>query len=71
MKVRVEEDACVASGMCAYLAPEVFDQRDDDGVVVVLQEAPGEDQHEAVWDAVRNCPAQVLSLADADDPAEG
>ncbi|MFE6775204.1 ferredoxin [Streptomyces sp. NPDC057702] len=71
MKVRIDEDACVASGMCAYLAPEVFDQREEDGVVVVLHEVPGEGQHEAVWDAVRNCPAQVISVEDADDSTEG
>ncbi|GAA4656449.1 ferredoxin [Streptomyces buecherae] len=71
MKVRVDEDACVASGMCAYLAPAVFDQREDDGVVVVLHEVPDEGQYEAVQDAVRNCPARVISVEDADDPTEG
>lgn len=71
MEVRVDEDGCVASGMCAYLAPKVFDQRDDDGVVVVLQRLPDGDQHEAVRDAVRNCPAQVISVEGADAPEPG
>ena len=40
MKVTVEPDKCVSSGMCVMYAAEVFDQRDDDGVVVRLVEEP-------------------------------
>ena len=36
MKVTVDQDKCVSSGMCVLNAGEVFDQRDDDGVVELL-----------------------------------
>jgi ferredoxin len=36
MKVAVEQDRCVGSGQCVLLAPDVFDQRDEDGSVVLL-----------------------------------
>ena len=41
MKVTVDQDKCVSSGMCVMNAAEVFDQRDDDGVVVLLVDEPG------------------------------
>ena len=44
MKVTVEQDKCVAAGQCVLHASEVFDQRDDDGVVVLLNENPSADQ---------------------------
>jgi ferredoxin len=40
MRVEVDVRKCVASGQCALIAPEVFDQRDDAGVVVLLDEQP-------------------------------
>ncbi|WKX74100.1 ferredoxin [Streptomyces sp. XD-27] len=62
MKVTVDAEGCMATGMCVFTAPEVFDQSDDDGTVVLLAEAPAEDQHAAVREAARACPAQVISV---------
>ena len=39
MRVAVDQDKCCGAGKCVLLAPEVFDQREDDGVVVLLDEA--------------------------------
>jgi ferredoxin len=64
MRVIVEEDKCCGSGLCVMAAPEVFDQRDSDGVVVVLDENPGGDQHDAVRKAVAACPAAAIRLAE-------
>ena len=36
VKVTVDQDKCVSSGQCVLNAGELFDQRDDDGVVVLL-----------------------------------
>ena len=44
MKVTVDQDKCVSSGQCVLNAGDVFDQRDDDGVVVLLVEHPDPDQ---------------------------
>ncbi len=41
MKVTVDQDKCVSSGQCVLNASDVFDQRDDDGVVVLLDDEPG------------------------------
>ncbi|WP_419703036.1 ferredoxin [Promicromonospora sp. NFX87] len=62
MKVIVEEDKCCGAGTCVLVAPEVFDQRDEDGIVVLLDETPGVDQHDLVREAVSVCPAAAISL---------
>jgi ferredoxin len=64
MKVAVEQDKCVASGQCVLLAPDVFDQRDEDGSVVLLQENPPAELHDDVREAARVCPALAIQLAE-------
>ena len=65
MKVSVEADKCVAAGQCVLLAAEVFDQRDEDGVVVLLDETPGPEHHDAVRESALVCPAAAIHLAEA------
>jgi ferredoxin len=65
MKVAVEQDKCVASGQCVLLAPDVFDQRDEDGSVVLLQENPPAELHDDVREAARVCPALAIQLAES------
>ena len=62
MKVTVDQDKCVSSGMCVMNAAEVFDQRDDDGVVVLLAEDVPEAEEDRAREAVKTCPASVLHL---------
>ncbi|MFF4528981.1 ferredoxin [Streptomyces sp. NPDC001407] len=57
----MESHRCVGSGQCVMLTPDVFDQ-DDDGLVVLLQEAPPEDVHDDVRQAAMTCPTQVIRL---------
>ncbi|MEU1299394.1 ferredoxin [Streptomyces shenzhenensis] len=64
MKITVEEEKCCGAGQCVLIAPEVFDQRDDDGIVILLDAAPAEDQHEQVREAAAVCPAACLHLDD-------
>lgn len=64
MKVTVDADKCVASGQCVLAAAEVFDQRDNDGVVILLNEDPDSDQYEAVRLAAQMCPASVIHMAE-------
>jgi ferredoxin len=65
MKVAVEQDKCVASGQCVLLAPDVFDQRDEDGSVVLLQENPPAELHDDVREAAQVCPALAIRLAES------
>ena len=46
MKVTVNQDKCVSSGQCVLNAMDVFDQRDEDGVVELLDPEPGPDQYD-------------------------
>ena len=60
MKVVVDQDKCVSSGQCVLNAAEVFDQRDEDGVVVLLHENPPDGSADHVRKAASACPAQVI-----------
>jgi ferredoxin len=65
MKITVYEDKCCGAGSCVMAAPDVFDQRDEDGIVVLLDASPGEDQLEAVREAASICPALAIELSEA------
>jgi ferredoxin len=62
MKVTVDQDKCVSSGQCVLNASETFDQRDDDGVVVLLNENPSPEQAEDARKAAAACPAQAIHI---------
>jgi ferredoxin len=62
MKVVVDQDKCVSSGQCVLNAGQVFDQRDEDGVVVLLNDNPPADQAEPVRKAAAACPAQAIHV---------
>lgn len=62
IEVEVEDDVCVSAGQCVMAAPAVFDQREDDGVVVLLDAHPPQDQLEAVRRAEFLCPAAVITV---------
>ncbi|MFI9027917.1 ferredoxin [Streptomyces sp. NPDC053560] len=63
MRIIIDEDKCCGAGQCVLAAPEVFDQRDEDGVVVLLDADPPAEQHAAVTEAAQICPAAVIALA--------
>ena len=62
MKVTVDQDKCVSSGQCVLNASDVFDQRDDDGVVVLLNDSPGPEQAQNVRNAAAACPAVAIDI---------
>jgi ferredoxin len=64
MKVSADEEKCCGAGNCVLVAPEVFDQRDDDGVVTVRNVTPPAELHEAVREAAEMCPAGAIRLED-------
>ncbi|RSM53325.1 ferredoxin [Actinoplanes sp. ATCC 53533] len=64
MKVTVATDKCVAAGQCVLLAPQVFDQREEDGVVVLLDETPRPELHDAVRESAMVCPAAAIHVAE-------
>jgi ferredoxin len=62
MKITIVEEKCCSVGQCVDVAPEVFDQRDDDGVAILLNANPPLEQHDAVREAARVCPAAAILL---------
>lgn len=67
MKVTADQDKCCGAGSCVMLAPDVFDQREQDGVVVLLDARPPAALHAAVREAAGVCPAGAITL---DESAE-
>ena len=61
MKIVVDFDACQSNGMCAEIAPELFEVRED-GFLYVLQEQPDEALHEKAVEAARACPVQAITI---------
>ena len=64
MKVTVEQDKCIGSGQCLLIAPDVFDQRDEDGIVLLKNANPPDDMYDDVEEAVKVCPGQALMVDD-------
>ena len=62
MKVTVDQNICASSGNCVMNAPEVFDQRDEDGVVVLLKATPDADEEDDVRRAAVVCPALAIQV---------
>lgn len=62
MRVTVDQDVCASSGNCVMNAPEVFDQREEDGVVVLLNEHPSAQQSEGARKAAAACPALAIRI---------
>lgn len=64
MRVQLDEPKCVAAGQCVMAAPDVFDQREEDGVAVLLKEHPGTELLDDVREAATVCPAAAIRLID-------
>ncbi|MGE0501688.1 MAG: ferredoxin [Rhizobiaceae bacterium] len=62
MRVIVDESKCVGAGQCVNAAPAVFAQREEDGVVVLLNETPPAEESQGVQMAVRICPARAIAV---------
>ena len=60
MRVTVAVERCGGAGQCARTAPQVFDQDEDSGTVVVLNDEPPPALHEAVRLAAELCPNSVI-----------
>jgi ferredoxin len=62
MKVTVDQNICASSGNCVMNAPELFDQRDEDGVVILLNANPSTEQAEGARRAAAACPALAIHI---------
>jgi ferredoxin len=64
MRIIADTGRCVGAGQCVLTEPAVFDQSDDDGTVVLLNEHPDPADEAKVREAVQICPSQALSVTD-------
>jgi len=62
VKINLIEEKCCSVGLCVDAAPEVFDQRDDDGVAILLEANPPDEQREAAREAARVCPTAAIVI---------
>lgn len=62
MKVRHNKAKCALSGMCALTAPDVFEQDQEDGTIIVLQPEPPPAMQEAARDAAEICPTGAIDI---------
>jgi len=62
MHITIDETKCCGAGQCVLAAPTVFDQREDNGVVILLDADPPEDQYAPVREAAAVCPAALIEV---------
>ncbi len=61
MKLTVDRKACIKSGQCTYLHPDLF-KEEADGYPAVLVDPVPPDQLSDAEDAVEICPGQAIFL---------
>jgi ferredoxin len=64
MKISVDQPRCVGSGMCVLTDPDVFDQSEEDGTVVLLEPNPTGEHEKLAREAENLCPAGVITVTD-------
>lgn len=62
MRVTVDQNKCVGAGQCLLAAPDVFDQLDEDGIVVLLNPDPPTELTADVKQAATMCPALAITV---------
>lgn len=63
MRIELDQAKCTAAGQCVVAAPNLFAQRDD-GIAVLLEEAPPESERGAADEAALLCPAVAIVVHD-------
>ncbi|MBE8521606.1 (4Fe-4S)-binding protein [Amycolatopsis sp. H6(2020)] len=62
MKIIADTGKCVGAGQCVLTEPSLFDQSEEDGTVIVLDDQPQGELVDKAREAVHVCPSQALSL---------
>lgn len=62
MRIEIDQDKCCAAGQCVLAADDLFDQRDEDGVVVLLEATPPETALDRAREAAALCPAAAIDV---------
>lgn len=62
MRVTVDADQCGTTGYCVAIAPDIFRQRESDGVSEAIQPEPPADRYEDVHEAELSCPVAAIRI---------
>ena len=62
MRLTVDYDRCQGHTLCHWVAPDVIRLADDDGRAIVDDPEVPPEHHDAVRQAVANCPESALVL---------
>jgi ferredoxin len=63
MRVQIDVTKCTGHGICESIADDVFEVQDD-GTVLILEPDRQESDRDRMRQAVMQCPAAALSMAD-------
>ena len=63
LDIRIDRDACMGSGNCAFWAPGVFDL-DEEGIAIVVDATAMTDDKIVL--AAQGCPTQAIAIFDGD-----
>ncbi|MEV4640162.1 ferredoxin [Actinoplanes sp. NPDC049548] len=61
-RVRADREVCIGAGNCVMTLPQVFDQDDDEGLVVVTDPDAQGQPDELLQRAVMMCPAGAITV---------
>ncbi|MEV6730916.1 ferredoxin [Streptomyces sp. NPDC051364] len=65
MKIIADVDKCIGAGQCVFTEPEMFDQSEHDGTVIVLNAEPeSELLAQKAREASYVCPGRAISLVE-------
>jgi ferredoxin len=64
MRITVNRSRCIAAGQCVLKAAKVFDQDEQDGIVILLSENPAPEFEASARLAARVCPSEAITVHD-------
>ena len=62
IRIYADPQTCIGAGQCVRHAPQVFDQREHDGIVVLLARSAPDALAPALQKAVQLCPSQSIRI---------
>jgi ferredoxin len=65
MRITIDDQLCIACGLCEELLPEVFIMQNQKARV--KQASPTDEQIPALEAVIEDCPAEAISLSETSD----
>ena len=62
VRIHVDQDKCIGAGHCVRASSRAFDQREEDGIVVLLLEEASDALEPELRKAERLCPSQAIRI---------